>query len=259
MNVLIIEDEKPAAQHLTTLLRRYNNSLVVLDQLDTVKKAVRWLTEQPAPDLIFMDIQLADGLSFTIFEQVTVPAPVIFTTAYDQYAIQAFKVNSVDYLLKPIGMDELSAAMQKFEKWHYSAAPAVATAMVTTTMSQIQQAIGMLTTQYKSRFVVKVGEHIKAIPVAEILYFLSQEKMTYAQTQEGRRYIIDYSLDQVENLVDPQVFFRISRQWMVRFAAIEDVIAYSGSRLKLKLKHSSDNNVLVSRERVAAFRQWLDQ
>ena len=256
MNVLIIEDEKPAAQHLTTLLRRYNNSLIVLDQLDTVKKAVRWLTEQPAPDLIFMDIQLADGLSFTIFEQVTVPAPVIFTTAYDQYAIQAFKVNSVDYLLKPIGMDELSAAMQKFEKWHYSAAPAT---MVTTTMSQIQQAIGMLTTQYKSRFVVKVGEHIKAIPVEDILYFLSQEKMTYAQTQEGRRYIIDYSLDQVENLVDPQVFFRISRQWMVRFAAIEDVIAYSGSRLKLKLKHSSDNSVLVSRERVAAFRQWLDQ
>ena len=256
MNVLIIEDEKPAAQHLTTLLRRYDDNLTVLNQLDTVKKAVRWLTEQPAPDLIFMDIQLADGLSFTIFEQVTVPAPVIFTTAYDQYAIQAFKVNSVDYLLKPIDLDELSAAMQKFEKWHYSAAPAT---MVTTTMSQIQQAIGMLTTQYKSRFVVKVGEHIKAIPVEDILYFLSQEKMTYAQTQEGRRYIIDYSLDQVESLVDPQVFFRISRQWMVRFAAIEDVIAYSGSRLKLKLKHSSDNNVLVSRERVAAFRQWLDQ
>ena len=255
MNVLIIEDEKPAAQHLTTLLRRYDDKLTVLDQLDTVKKAVRWLTEQPAPNLIFMDIQLADGLSFTIFEQVTVPAPVIFTTAYDQYAIQAFKVNSVDYLLKPIGLDELSAALQKFEQWHYHAAHAP----MVTTMSQIQQAIGMLTTQYKSRFVVKVGEHIKAIPVAEILYFLSQEKMTYAQTQEGRRYIIDYSLDQVENLVDPQVFFRISRQWMVRFAAIEDVIAYSGSRLKLKLKHSSDNSVLVSRERVAAFRQWLDQ
>ena len=255
MNVLIIEDEKPAAQHLTALLRRYNDRLIVLDQLDTVKKAVRWLAEQPAPDLIFMDIQLADGLSFAIFEQVTVPAPVIFTTAYDQYAIQAFKVNSVDYLLKPISLDELSAAMQKFEKWHHNAAPAT----MVTTMSQIQQAIGMLTNQYKSRFVVKVGEHIKGIPVADILYFLSQEKMTYAQTQEGRRYIIDYSLDQVENLVDPQVFFRISRQWMVRFAAIEDVIAYSGSRLKLKLKHSHDNNVLVSRERVGAFRQWLDQ
>ena len=245
---------------MAALLHRYNEKIVILDQLDTVKKAVRWLNEQPVPDLIFMDIQLADGISFTIFEEITVPAPIIFTTAYDQYAIQAFKVNSVDYLLKPIGEEELSVAMQKYERVHHPAGEAEEDAtMGANTITQLQQAIGMLTVRYKNRFVVKVGEHIKAIPSEEILYFLSQEKMTYAQTREGRRYILDYSLDQVESLVDPAVFFRISRQWIVCFAALEDVIAYSGSRLKLRLRHSDDNNVLVSRERVADFKVWLDQ
>ena len=251
MQVLIIEDENPAAKHLTALLRQYDTTIEVLDRIDTVKKAVRWFEDHEAPDLTFMDIQLADGLSFAIFEQTTITSPIIFTTAYDQYAVQAFKVNSVDYLLKPIGTEELAQAIDKFRQFHQPSLPSAAV--------HIQQAISMLTKQYKNRFVVKIGEHIKAILTTEILYFVSQEKATYLQTKLGRRFIIDYSLEQVEAVVDPHQFFRISRQYLVSFEAITDIITYSGSRLKLVLEHSDDTSVLVSRDRVANFRQWLDR
>ena len=255
MQVLIIEDEKPAARHLTTLLRQCDPAIVVIDQIDTVKKAIHRFEHHDAPDLVFMDIQLADGLSFAIFEQTTVTSPIIFTTAYDQYAIQAFKVNSVDYLLKPIGAEELAQAIDKFKQFH-RLVPAAPSA---TAMTHIQQAISMLTKQYKNRFVVKVGEHIKAISTSEVLYFVSQEKTTYLQTQPGRRFIIDYSLEQVEAMIDPNRFFRISRRYIVSFESIADIITYSSSRLKLVLEHSDDSSVLVSRERVADFRQWLDR
>ena len=263
MRVLIIEDEKPAARRLANLLRQYDDSIEVLASLDTVKRAVQWFSKHDAPDLTFMDIQLADGLSFAIFEQTTVASPIIFTTAYDQYAIQAFRVNSVDYLLKPISPDALALAIDKFRQFHTIPDPSVS-GSVATAMTQIQQAISTLTQQYKTRFVIKVGEHIKTIPAADILYFVSQEKATYAQTQPeprspGRRFIVDYSLEQVEALVDPNVFFRISRRYIVSLAAIEDIITYSSSRLRLILRESDDTDVLVSRERVSDFRQWLDQ
>ena len=203
-----------------------------------------------------MDIRLADRLSFAIFEQTTVNSPIIFTTAYDQYAVQAFKVNSVDYLLKPIGAEELSQAMKKFHQHYRSVA---GSAPAATHLTQIQQAIHMLTKQYKNRFVVKVGEHIKAIPTTDVLYFISQQKATFLQTQLGRRFVIDHSLDQVEAIVDPDRFFRISRQYIVSIEAIADIITYSSSRLKLILQHSDDPSVLVSRERVADFRRWLDR
>ena len=255
MQVLIIEDEKPAARHLTALLQRCDPAIIVLDRIDTVKKAVYWFQHHKAPDLTFMDIQLADGLSFTIFEQTAVTSPVIFTTAYDQYAVQAFKVNSVDYLLKPIGADELAQSIQKFRQIHRSS-PVASPA---TDLTQIQQAINMLAQQHKSRFVVKVGEHIRTIATADILYFHSQEKATYAQTQSGRQFIIDYSLEQVEAVVDPQRFFRISRRYLVSLEAVRDIITYSSNRLKLVLEHSDDQDVVVSRDRVADFRRWLDQ
>ncbi len=267
MQVLIVEDEKPAARHLSALLQKHDPAIEVLTQLDSVKKAVAWFGENQPPDLVFLDIQLADGLSFSIFEQVSVVSPVIFTTAYDQYAVQAFRVNSVDYLLKPIGPDELAQALDKFWKYHQSASakstqrPLLVDA---TMMTQIQQAISTMSQPYKHRFVVKVGEHIRPVPVAEVLYFTSQDKVTIMQTRldqkpSGRRFIIDYSLDQVEAAVDPNRFFRISRQYMVSLEAVEDIVVYSSSRLKLVLKHCDDRQVLVSRERVANFRQWLDQ
>ncbi len=267
MQVLIVEDEKPAARHLTTLLQRHDSTIEVLAQIDTVKKAVVWFGENTPPDLIFMDIQLADGLSFSIFEQVDVVSPIVFTTAYDQYAVQAFRVNSVDYLLKPIGPDELGQALDKFRQYHRTAPAESAfqqSSVDATTMMQIQQAISTMSQPYKHRFVVKVGEHIRPIPVAEVLYFTSQDKVTFMQTRTeqktaGRRFIIDYSLDQVEAIIDPSRFFRISRQYIVRLEAVDDIITYSSNRLKLVLKYCDDNQVLVSRERVGSFRQWLDQ
>ena len=261
MQVLIVEDEKPAARHLTAMLQKHDPTTEVLAQLDTVKKAVAWFSEHPAPDLVFLDIQLADGLSFSIFEQVSVASPIIFTTAYDQYAVQAFRVNSVDYLLKPIGPDELGQALDKFRQYHRApAAPAVDRSL----MANLQQAIGAMMPSYKHRFVVKVGEHIRPVPVAEVLYFVSQDKVTFMQTRPerqpaARRFVVDYSLDQIEDMVDPRGFFRISRQYMVSLRAVEDIVTYSSSRLKLVLHHCDDHGVLVSRERVAAFRAWLDQ
>ncbi len=256
MRVLIIEDEKPAAKRLSTLLSQCDREIIILDQLDTVRKAVAWFGQHPAPDLIFMDIQLADGLSFDIFSKVPVVSPIIFTTAYDQYAIQAFKVNSIDYLLKPIDPEALAGALKKFKSLHHTATLRTPAQSV----DQMQRVIQMLTQPYKNRFVVKVGEHIKAVPTEKVLYFYSQEKMTFMQTsEEKKRYIIDYPLDQLEDLLDPRLFFRISRKYIVKLQAIQDIITYSSSRLKLKLLHSEDPEVLVSRERVSDFKQWLDQ
>ncbi len=256
MRILIIEDEKAAAKRLTSLIQQVIPEATLLAQLDSVKRSVDWLKSNPAPDLIFMDIQLADGLSFEIFEHTTVSVPVIFTTAYDQYAIRAFKVNSIDYLLKPIDAEELSTAVGKYRSYHQHQSAKTAAP----DLGQLQQALQMLKRpEYKVRFMVKVGEHLNAIPVEEILYFFSQAKVTYLQTASGKHYIIDYSLEQVEEMVDPKVYFRISRKYLIRFVAIEDIITYSSSRLKLQLTHSTDNDVLVSRDRVADFKQWLDR
>lgn len=253
MKILIIEDEKAAAKRLISLIQQLDAQAEILDVLDTVKLSVRWLKEKPSPDLIFMDIQLADGLSFDIFEQYALSVPVIFTTAYDQYAIKAFKVNSIDYLLKPIAPEELKDALAKFKN-HYSPPPSAQI-----DFRQIQQTMKALTQEYKSRFIVKVGEHIRAVDVKDIHYFCSREKMTYMYTNEGKHYIIDYSLDQLENSLNPKVFFRISRKYIVSLQAITDIITYSSSRLRLILRQSDDKDILVSRERVAGFKAWLDQ
>ncbi|WPP48643.1 LytR/AlgR family response regulator transcription factor [Catalinimonas niigatensis] len=253
MKVLIIEDEKAAARRLSSLLLQLAPQIEIVAVLDTVKHAVHWFKENSSPDLTFMDIQLADGLSFDIFEQFKVNAPVIFTTAYEQYAIKAIKVNSVDYLLKPIDPEELKTALEKFEKRFYEEQKNQVD------LQQIQQTVKMLTQQYKSRFIVKVGEHIKAIQVENILYFCSREKMTYMYTKDGRHYIVDPALDQLEYSLDPNVFFRISRKYLISLQSIADIVSYSSSRLRLLLQQSNDKDVLVSRDRVAGFKAWLDQ
>ncbi|MEM9833493.1 MAG: LytTR family DNA-binding domain-containing protein [Bacteroidota bacterium] len=257
MDILIIEDEKAAAKRLSALVQQLLPQAKIIAQLDSVKRSVEWWQSNPVPNLVFMDIQLADGLSFEIFKQVSITAPVIFTTAYDQYAIQAFKVNSIDYLLKPIDEEELEAALDKYRNYHQQPSSA---ALAAPDLSQLQRALQMLQAPtYKNRFVVKVGEHLSAIPTEEILYFYSQAKATYLQTFQGKHYIIDYSLEQVEEMINPIHFFRINRKYLVSFPAIEDIVTYSSSRLKLHLKHSNDNDVLVSRDRVADFKQWLDR
>jgi len=256
MKVLIVEDESMAAKRLVALLEKINPGIEILAKLDSVKRTVSWINDNPSPDLLFFDIQLADGLSFEILEQVEVKAPIIFTTAFDEYAVQAFKVNSIDYLLKPIDPKDLEQALEKYES-RYKTNSSQSAAGVD--MMMIQQAMQMLTKQYKERFVVKIGEHIHTIPTVNTAYFFSQEKATFLQTKEKNRYIIDYTVEQVEQLVDPNKFFRINRKYLVSLEAVKDIITYSNSRLRLILIHSDETDAVVSREKVQDFKKWLDR
>lgn len=252
MRALIIEDERLAADHLLKLVNQVDSTIEVIHRFDTVKKTVAWLKQNPHPDLAFFDIQLADGLSFEIFEQVEVGCPVIFTTAFNEYAIKAFKVNSVDYLLKPIDFDELKAAIVKFKR-NLPGFQAIQYREVVSNMMH------MLTENYKQRFVIKVGEHIKSIPVTDILYFYSMEKATFLHTADNHNYVIDHSLEQLEGLLDPELFFKINRKYLITMAAITDIISYSNSRLKIELKHHTGMDAIVAREKVGKFKDWLDR
>jgi DNA-binding LytR/AlgR family response regulator len=250
MKCIIIEDEKVAAERLIKLINQADHSIEILTVIQSVKKAMDWLNSNVAPDLIFMDIQLADGLSFEIFEQTIVTAPVIFTTAYDEYALKAFKVNSIDYLLKPIDASELQCALAKF---HQTKEPAKNPTAVFETILQ------SITHNYKTKFVIKVGEHLKIFMTEEIQCFYSMEKSTFLQTLQGRDYAVSYSLDQLEQLLDPAKFFRISRKYMVAFKAIKDIVSYSNSRLLLRLETSTSDELVISRERVNEFKEWLEK
>ncbi len=254
MNILLIEDELQAAQRLEKLVKTVLPDAIILSRLDTVKNTVQWLKGNPSPDLIFMDIQLGDGISFSVFDQVEVKAPVIFTTAYDEYALRAFKVNSIDYLLKPIDEEGLRVAVKKFESL-----TSVRTDARDKMMNSISLAMQMLSKKYKERFVIKVGEHLKSVEVSEILFFFSLEKTTFAQTKDGRKHILDFTLDQLEELLDPKKYFRINRKYIISVDSIQDMISYTNSRLKLVLKTSDDADVIVARERVQEFKDWLDR
>lgn len=253
MKILIIEDEEPAVRHLTRLLRRYDPAIEVLAAIPSVKEAVRWFQTHPPPNLVFLDIHLSDALSFQIMEEVEITAPIIFTTAYDQYALQAFKVNSIDYLLKPVDLEDLRKAFEKQRR--LTAPPAVPSI----SPAQIAAAWRMLNPQFKNRFVIKIGDHLRSAPVEEIRCFYSRHKITYLVNAEGRSYPTEYSLNDIEGLVDPADFFRISRQCIVRADAIREVVTYSKSRLKVLLDGWEGEDLVVSRERIADFRAWLDR
>jgi DNA-binding LytR/AlgR family response regulator len=253
MKIVLIEDEPQAAERLEHLIRQIQPDVEVSVRLDSIKKSVEWFGKKIPVDLIFMDIQLADGLSFEIFNQVDVSAPLIFTTAYNEYALKAFKVNSIDYILKPVDQDELSAAFKKFQT--LTAQPKSHEKV----MESISFAMSMLTKKYKERFVIKVGEHLKSVEVKDALFFFSLEKVTFIQTVDGRKHILDFTLDQMEGLLDPAKFFRINRKYIVAVDAIQDMISHSNSRIKLILKTSDDKDVIVARERVQEFKDWLDK
>jgi DNA-binding LytR/AlgR family response regulator len=249
MNCFIVEDEIVATEKLVGLIKKYDQSANITGIVQSVKNAVKWLNSNQAPDLIFMDIQLADGLSFEIFEQTIVKTPVIFTTAYDEYALKAFKLNSIDYLLKPIDPGELKNAIDKFKE---NNSPKEIPAQV------FDSIMYSLTKKYKNKFVMIVGEHIKVFTTEDIQCFYSMEKYTFLQNNSGRDYAINYSLDQLEDLLDPAQFFRINRKFIVSFSAISDIISYSNSRLKVKLKSNESDDLLVSREKVQDFKKWLE-
>ena len=250
MRILIIEDEMPAANRMIRLLQQLFPAGEFLERLDTVSRAVRWFGENSPPDLIFCDIQLADGISFEIFEKVKVTAPVIFTTAFDQYAIKAFQVNAIDYLLKPIDPAELEKAVDKFKSRQLK--PAL----------DIDVLRGLLQLEkkaFKSRFLVRFGEKIQSIAMEEVAFFFSEERVTFLQTKEGKKYVLDATLEQVESQIDPEVFFRINRKYLCRVDAVDEVLTYSNSRLKVKLKNCPDHDILISREKVGDFKDWLDR
>ena len=247
--VIIIEDEKPAARRLQRMLSRLNIETETM--LHSVAEAVNWFNSNDHPDLIFLDIQLSDGISFEIFEKVEINSAVIFTTAYDEYALKAFKLNSVDYLLKPIDEEELANAVAKFKENYLKNSPQIdfnAFRKILETGSK---------PDYKTRFTIQVGQHLKIIPANEICCFYSENKASYLTTTSGRNYPVDVSLENLEKELNPEKFFRINRKSIVNIDCIEDIISYTNSRLEIKVKAFNEFQLIVSRERVRDFKKWI--
>lgn len=249
--ILIIEDEEAAARRLRKMTLEILPDAEILPELASINSAVEWITGNPRPDLIFLDVHLADGQSFEIFKKVNVSCPIIFTTAYDQYALEAFKVNSIDYLLKPIKKEELERSIDKFLKLTSPAQTNINLDKLLLSLQQPQQA-------FKERFIVKYGEHLKTIQTSGIAYFYTENKMNFLITKENKRYAIDYNLDQLEQLLDTKKFFRINRQFIIEFHSIAEMFTYSKSRVLIKLDPPSKMETIVSTERSAAFKAWLD-
>jgi len=252
MRILIVEDEHLAAKRLMQMVTAQYPQARICATCDSVEATVDWLKTNEAPDFAFFDIQLGDGISFEIFELCEIKFPIIFTTAYDQYAIKAFKVNSLDYLLKPVDSEELKAAVDKYLNQKQIDVSAISEA--------IGQANQLLTQEsYKSRFLIKVGEHLRMISTSDISFFYSEDKSTFLRTLGGNNYAMDQSLEQIEVQLNPSKFYRVSRKYIVNVAAINDIISYSNSRLKIKLTGMDNSDeVIVSRERVKAFKNWLE-
>lgn len=254
MKVVIIEDEAFAALRLKKMIKKYDPGITILAELESVAESVKWFRSNPEPDLIFLDIHLEDDLSFAIFEQVNISSPVIFTTAFDEYAIKAFKLKSIDYLLKPIVQEELAAALKKYE--HFSGLHQHSV--------DLQSLYSLLTTtekSYRERFSISVGTKIKMVEVTDIAYFFVMDKGVYLRTLQGHTYTIDYTLDKLEELLNPASFFRINRKYMVNIASIANMVAYSRGRVKLELKPASDDafDTIVSIDRSADFKKWLNR
>lgn len=249
MKILIVEDEPLASERLRELIWQYDAQWTVVDEIDSVADATQFLQTEPPVDLLFLDIQLSDGLSFEIFEQIKVACPVIFTTAYDQYALQAFRVHGIDYLLKPIDAKELSEALDRARRW----VPAPEQIL-------LQQVHRQLTHTYQTRFLVKIGDHYQTKPVADIAYLYADGKVTYlVSSTDRRRYLLDHTLEQLETkLLNPQRFFRINRKFMISVEAITEVRSYVNGRLKVVPTIPCETDMIVSRERVADFKAWLN-
>jgi DNA-binding LytR/AlgR family response regulator len=252
IKILLIEDEEPAARRLWKLLKEAEPTAELLESLHSVKGAIEWLGSNPSPDLIVSDIQLSDGISFEIFRQIPLHSPIIFTTAFDQHAIEAFKVNSIDYLLKPIKKTELELALKKFRQ---TITPKPAAGLM---MDELLQAVQAQKPAFKKRFVVRYGEHIKSINTDEIAYFYTEVKVNFLQTFHNRRYIVDINLDSIESVLDPVEFFRINRQFIISINSIAEMFAHSKSRVLVHLNPPCKTETIVSTERSSDFKLWLD-
>jgi DNA-binding LytR/AlgR family response regulator len=254
MKVLIIEDEPFAQQELARLLKTIDPEIEILEMIDSVVESVHWL-ENNSCQLIFMDIQLSDGLSFEIFNKTKVRCPVIFTTAYDNYAIKAFKVNSIDYLLKPIEEEELIYALGKYREIQDQKKSQEGFF----TKKQLEEVLGLYRPSYKTRLVVKLGDKISHVEVKDIAYFYSEDKVSFIMTNSGKKHIINYSLEQIEKMMNPGDFYRLNRKYIAQIHAIETIDKYFNSRLKIGLKPPVEDEVLISRLKVTDFLNWLER
>ncbi len=249
MNIIIVEDEQFAFEKLAIMLNNIDDNINIVEHAKSIYEAIELIKSNKNIDLGFFDIQLADGLSFSIFDRIEVKFPIIFTTAYDNHAIRAFKHNSIDYLLKPIRMAELKAAYDKFEQlWKPSKEQ----------KNILNNMYPKNNNSYKERFTVKVGEHIKMIKIENITCFYSFEKGSFLQTNDDRNYLIDYSLEELFQKLNPKKFFRVNRKYIINIEAIKDIISFSNSRLKIILKTKTDSEIIVSREKVKAFKDWIN-
>lgn len=256
MKVIIIEDEAPASRRLQKLIKEIDPSSEILAVLDSIESSVQWLQLNQAPEIIFMDIQLADGISFDIFDQIQIKTPIIFTTAYDDYSLKAFKVNSIDYLLKPVNKNELAQSIQKFQQLKNQFSVVNYQQQVSKLLSSLQSE----QVKFKNRFLVKLGDRLESVSESEIGYFQAKDKMVLLITSQEKKYPVDYALDDLERLLHPDFFFRINRQFIVRIDAIQSIHNYFHGKLKIMLKPSiKDVDIVISREKSTQFKQWLDQ
>ncbi|MDJ1504560.1 LytTR family DNA-binding domain-containing protein [Xanthocytophaga agilis] len=254
MKTLIIEDEYPAAERLEKMIHKADADIQIIGVLDSIAAAGNWFSVNPLPDLIFSDIQLSDGLSFQIFELFSVKAPIIFTTSYDEYAIKAFKVKSIDYLLKPIKQQDLEDALAKFKEMQNVFSPSDYALRIESLLDNLHTS----GKKYKNRFLVK--QHDQLIPIAqeEIAYFLTANEMVCLIRKDGRQFLVDYTLEELDKLLDPQHFFRLNRQFIASLSSITRIHTYFNGKLKLELKPEASQEVLVSREKAQLFKDWME-
>jgi len=249
MNFLLVEDEEQAAKRLIRLIKKLEPKVFIHGPLEGISDTVHWLESNPNPDLIFLDIHLADGLSFEILEKVKINTPIIFTTAYDQYAIRAFKYNSVHYLLKPIEEEELKNALEKYHNAHLESLAPQQTAILKED----------LRSRFKKRFVSRIGDRIEVIPTEEIQFFYSENKGTYAKNRAGKNFLLDLPLEELENMLDPEVFFRLNRKYIVRMRSVNEIRTYSNGRVRVELIGCDDRDIVLSREKTRVFKEWINK
>jgi DNA-binding LytR/AlgR family response regulator len=257
MKILIVEDEDLAIKKLKKTLSTVDESAIVVGETDSIKGTVAWLESNPTPDLILMDIELADGQSFEIFNHVQVKSPVIFITSYDEYALKAFKVNSVDYLLKPVQKEDLQSALDKFKQMKklYNTEPAAPAISLDSLVKELQQKLQ--TKEYRKRFLVKHGQKLVSIEIEDIAYFFSDGRLNFFKTNDNKKFVVDYTMDELNEMLDPDHYFRISRSFFISIDSVAQIHDYFGNRLLLHLKPESEKEVIVSREKVTDFKNWL--
>lgn len=255
IKVLIIEDEELAALRLQKMLKQGKEEIIVLGILDSIESSVKWINNHQTPDLIFLDIQLSDGISFEIFNQVELKCPVIFVTAYDAYALKAFELNSIDYLLKPLRQELLDKSIEKFQKIKQQ----FSSSDMFQKMQQIIESYSLSGKAFKTRFLINKGETVISVKTDEIAYFFAEEKVVFMVLNNNQKHIINYSLDQLEQNLDPDNFFRVNRQFIVSEHSIEKISNYFNYKLKINLKPQAGESIIVSKSRVTEFKEWLDR